>query len=273
MYTMLSPGDSGTPLEEVEFLARSPNRIDVLDALTDGPRERYDLEESTGVSRATLGRILEDFEERGWVVEDDRRYEATQLGAYVAREFTDLLARFGPVPALNEVARWFPDEGFEFSLRCLADAEVVRPTRNNALAPTTSIASRLRNADRARILAYTVIPAATEACHRGTVEGDLEFEGVFAAGALDAVEEDPHLVEQTREILETGRAEVYFYPGDVDSTVIVADDLVLLCLSGGEGAPRAVIETENGTVRSWAESRFESYRDEAEPLEPSLFAP
>lgn len=270
---MLPTGGPGTPLEEVEFLSRSPNRVDVLCALTDGPRGRYDLEESTGVSRATLGRILEDFEDRGWVAEADREYEATQLGSYVAREFTDLLARFGPVPALNQVARWFPEGGFEFELGCLADAEVVRPTRSNALAPTTSIASRLRTADRARVLTYSVIPAATEACHHGTVEGDLELEAVFARGTFDAIGDDPHLVEQTREILESGRAEVYFHPGDVDSTVIVADDLVLLCLSGGEGAPRAVIETGNETVLSWAESTFESYRSEAERLEVSLFAP
>lgn len=270
---MLPAGSTGTALEEIEFLSRSPNRVAVLAALTDGPRERYDVEESTGVSRATLGRILEDFEERGWVREDQREYEATQLGAYVAEEFTDLLARFGPVPALNEVAEWFPEEGFEFNLGCLADAEVVTPTRANALAPTTSIASHLREADHARILTYSVIPAATEACHHGTVEGDLEFEMVFAEGTFDVIGDNPHLVEQTQEILETGRAEVHYYHGDIDSTVIVADDLVLLCLSGGEGAPRAVIETENPTVQSWAESRFESYRDEAEQLDPSLFAP
>lgn len=60
-------------LEEVEFLARSPNRITVLDTLTEGPIERYDLEEITGVTRAKLGRILDDFEERGWIIEDDRQ--------------------------------------------------------------------------------------------------------------------------------------------------------------------------------------------------------
>lgn len=268
---MLPVGGTGTALEEVEFLSRSPNRIAVLSALTDGPRGRYDVEDATGVSRATLGRILEDFEERGWAREEDREYEATQLGTYVAEEFTDLLARFGPVPALNEVAQWFPDGGFEFSLGCLADAEVVTPSRSNALAPTTCIAGRLREADHARVLTYSVIPAAIEACHHGTVEGDLEFEMVFAEGTFDAIRDEPHLVEQTQEILETGRAEVYFHDGDVDSTVIVADDVVLLCLSGGEGAPRAVIETKSETVRSWAASRFESYREAAEKLEPSLF--
>ena len=68
-------------LEEIEFLARSHNRVRVLDALTDGPLGRYELEDATGVARATLGRILDDFAERGWVTEADRTYRHTQLGA------------------------------------------------------------------------------------------------------------------------------------------------------------------------------------------------
>lgn len=100
-----------TALDEIEFLARSPNRIRVLDALTAEPIERYDIEDATGVSRATLGRILDDFEERGWVTREGRQYETTHVGNYVDREFTGLVERFEPVPALNQVGQWFPQEG------------------------------------------------------------------------------------------------------------------------------------------------------------------
>ena len=117
---------SSTPLEEIEFLARSPNRVSVLDALTRGPMGRYEIEDATGVARATLGRILDDFEDRGWVREDDRQYRTTQLGAYVSREITTVLERFEPVPALNEVAQWFPEDGFGFDLKRLAGATVAK---------------------------------------------------------------------------------------------------------------------------------------------------
>jgi uncharacterized protein YerC len=53
-------------LEEIEFLAHSPNRIRVLDALIAEPMERHDIEDGTGVSRATLARILADFKNEGW---------------------------------------------------------------------------------------------------------------------------------------------------------------------------------------------------------------
>lgn len=259
------------PLEEIEFLARSPNRVTVLETLTEGPIERYDLEERTGVTRATLGRVLDDFVERGWVVEDDREYETTDLGAYVAREFMGLVGSFEPVPALNEVIQWFPEEGFDFDLGRLAGAEIVRPTRSNALAPTTHIANRLRTADRARLITYSVLPDVMEACWRGTVDGNLELESVLDQGAVESFGADPGMVDHAKEMFETGRAEVVWYEGDVPTTLFVVDDVVLLCLSGGEGAPRAVIETDDETVRSWAESTIDDYRSDGERIDPSMF--
>ncbi|MFB6129608.1 MAG: helix-turn-helix transcriptional regulator [Salinigranum sp.] len=267
----LSVDDIQVPLAEIKFLARSPNRAVVFDALREGPIERYDIEDVTGVSRATLGRILDDFEARGWVKRTGRRYETTPLGDYVVREFVDLLERFEPVPALNGVARWFPEGGFDFDLGRLAGAEVVRPQMNDALAPTTHIVRRLRTASRIRVLTYTALPGCMEVCWRRTVAGTQEFEGVFDPGTLATLGADPQMTAHAREMLESGRAEVVRYDGDIPTVVVIADDVVLLCLSGGEGAPRAVIETDDETVRAWADSTFESYRSEGRPLDPTLF--
>jgi len=261
----------GAPLAEVEFLARSANRVTVLDALTEGPVDRYELEETTGVTRATLGRVLDDFRERGWVREEDRTYEATQLGAYVVREFTTLLERFEPVPALNEVAEWFPEAGFEFDLGRLVGATVVRPSRSDALAPTTHIADRLRSAERVRLVTYSVLPSVMKACWVGTVEGSLQLESVLDRGALDGIVTDPRLADDVLGMVETGQVEVVWYDGTIPSTVFVVDDVVLLCLSGGDGAPHAVIESDDETVREWAEATIDDYRREGERIDPAAF--
>lgn len=263
--------ESAGALEEIEFLARSSNRVRVLDALSDGPVGRYELEESTGVARATLGRILDDFEARGWIVADDRQYRATQLGTYVSRELAAALERFGPVPSLNEVAQWFPEEGFDFDLRHLAGADIVRATKRNALAPTTHITNRIRDADRVQLITYAVLPGVMETCWRGTVDGDLELVGVLDEGAVENVGTDPKMVERAREMAESGRSEVYVYFDDIPSTVFVVDETVLLCLSGGEGAPLAVIETDNEAVHSWADSIIDDHQREGEQLDPSIF--
>jgi len=261
----------GAPLEELHFLARSPNRVLVLDALTSGPTGRYELEDETGVARATLGRILDDFVERGWVAETDRQFETTQLGAYVSREFQAVLKRFEHVPALEAVADWFPDDGFPFDLGHLAEAEIVRATKSNALAPTTHITRRIRDAERVRLVTYSVLPGVVEACWRGTVDGILELESVLDADAVDGLGADPQLIERALEMAESGQSEVYVHSGDVSSTVFIVDDVVLLCLSGGEGAPRAVIETGDDTVRSWAEATIDDHCEEGERIDLSEF--
>ncbi len=268
---MISDELLGAPLEELDFLARSPNRIRVLDALTRGPVGRNTIEETTGVTRATLGRILDDFEDRRWVREDDRQYQTTQLGAYVSREISTLLDRFAPVPGLTAVAQWFPEDGFGFDLAHLAGSTIVRTTRSNALAPTAHIARRIRDADHVRLITYSVLPGVMDECWRGTIEGDLELVSVLDRDAVEHLGADPQLAEQAREMADSSRSEAYVCLDDISSTVFIVDDVVLLCLSGGEGAPLAVIETDDEVVRSWAEATFDDLRNEAERLDSSLF--
>lgn len=263
--------DIESPLEEIEFLARSPNRVRVLDTLGDTPLERHQIEDETGVSRATLARILDDFEERGWVTRDDRQYEMTPVGHYVAREFTDLLKRFEPVPKLNDVGEWFPEEGFDFDLGRLAGAEIVRSTKSDALAPTTHITRRLRSADRVRVLSYSHLSDVMEVCWRGTVEGGLELESVVDRGVLDRIGTDARMVDHAQEMVESGQAKLFWHEGPIPVTVFVIDDWVLLCLSGDEGPPHAVIETTDAAIRSWAESIIDTYRREGKSLDSELF--
>lgn len=265
--------DAGSTLEAIEFLARSTNRISVLQALTGGGMERRDLEEATGVSRPTLSRILDDFETRGWVEATGRHYALTPLGAYVTAEFTDFVDRMRVDGTLADVVEYLPDAGFDFDLACLASAEVVRPAKTDALAPTTHIVRRLEAADRVQVLTYTVLADAFEACHRATLEGDLEVEVVFDAETLATLAADPRSVEQARRMLETGRVGIYQAARPVPFVLIIPDDeVVVICLSGPDGTPRAVIDTADDTVRDWAASTFAGFRDDAVRLDPALFA-
>lgn len=264
--------DADSALEAIEFLARSKNRVAVLNALADGSMERYDLEDTTGISRPTLSRILDDFESRGWVVSSGRRYELTQLGTYVTAEFTDFLGRMRVDGTLGDVVEWLPDQGFSFDLACLTTAQVVRPHKTDALAPTTHIVRRLEAANRAQVLTYTVLPDAFEACWRETVEGSQEVEVVFDPETIATLAADQRSIDRAREMLETGRAAFYRSEKPVPYVLIIADEEVaVICLSGEDGEPRAVIDSDDETVRSWAQSTFEAYRDESVQLELSMF--
>lgn len=79
-------------LADIEHLARSPNRVRVLDALADGPATRRELEDATGVVRAIIGRALLAFEDRSWVKRcTGGTFTATPAGARIAADFAPFI--------------------------------------------------------------------------------------------------------------------------------------------------------------------------------------
>ena len=50
-----------TALDDIAFLARSVNRVEVLETLSSGPHNRAELQEATDISRPTVGRIVNNF--------------------------------------------------------------------------------------------------------------------------------------------------------------------------------------------------------------------
>lgn len=268
----LPPDDTDPTLEAIEFLARSQNRVTVLEVLGERAMERHDLEDATGISRPTLSRILQDFESRGWVVASDRRYELSQLGVYISTEFTDFLGRMRVERTLSDVVEWLPDQAFDFDLACLSTAEVVHPQKTDASAPTTHIVRRLEAADRVQVMSYTLLPEAFRVCREKTVNGSQELEVVFDTETIETMATDQRNIDQAREMLETGRVGFYQSQRPVPYVLVIPDDeVVVVCLTGEDGEPRAVIDTDDETVRTWARSLFEAFRDDALPLELSLF--
>jgi predicted transcriptional regulator len=265
--------ESDSTLEAIEFIARSANRVVVLETLTDGPMERYELEEATGISRPTVSRILEDFRARGWITSAERRFQLTQLGAYVTDEFDAFYDRMHVVDTLGDVVEWLPEESFDFDLACLTSAEVVRPQKTDASAPTTRIVRRLETADRVQVMTYTLLPEAFRVCRDKTVDGDQELEVVFDSKTVTTLATDPRNIEQAREMLETGRVSFYASDRPIPYVLVMPDcEVVVICLTGSDGVPRAVIDTDDETVLSWAQNEFQTFQSEATPLELSLFA-
>lgn len=55
-------------LDDSRCLVDSGDRVDALGTLFEGACDRDKLQAAIGASAPTVGRILGDFEERGWVI-------------------------------------------------------------------------------------------------------------------------------------------------------------------------------------------------------------
>lgn len=258
-------------LDEVEFLVRSANRLDLLAAIRDRPRTRRELRAVTDSSRVTLSRILGDLEDRGWIERVDGRYEPTPEGSVVAREVARLFDNLGTVENLGETLRWLPVEAFDFELARLADATVVTPTERDLTAPITRTARRVREARRVRNVATGVSAEVIDA-YLADAEWDRSCESVLHARVFDFVEGDPNLCRKLAELVAVDHVSVYRYDGEEPPVMLtVCDDVVVLCgRSDSRSSPEGV-ETDDPAVRAWATDAFESYRENAEPVDTGAF--
>ena len=266
----VSPEEVEPLLDDIDFLCRTANRVVVLDALTEGPSERRELEERTGVSRPTLGRILGDFEERNWVSRNGREYRTTPVGDFIVDTLTTFLEQMATARTLAPVMQWLPTNGFGFDVTCLRDAEIVYATEDDPLAPIRLMDGQLQSGERVRLASYEITLSGLEAVWKATVNRKQELEAILTPGVYDTIGREPEMLTMFRELLDGEAAEFYVHTGERPTLIALIDDTACIGLSEN-GIPRAVLVSDDEEVRSWADDTFAEYRDRAEPVESATF--
>lgn len=245
-----------SPLETVEYLARSNHRIEVLDAIRSAPRSREEIRELTDASRVTAGRIITDLEERGWIVRHGQEYEATTSGRFVAREFTELLGNIDAFSELPPVVEWYPEGEPSFDLYRLADATVTKSGEADVIAPIHRALELIGEADRLVAVGNGASREFMSAL-REAVEAGQTTTLIGPPGLVDALRRDPDQRADTRAIVESDRAELMCYEGDTDVPVLqVGEDWVALC----SGDHRAMVESDDAAVHDWATAYVDRIR-------------
>lgn len=258
---------TGSPIDDVAYLARSEHRVPTLVALATRPRSRSELWELTGVSSSTIRRTLREFEARNWIRKEGYQYETTQLGTAIASAMEDLLDRVETDQRLRDVWHWLPDEESGFTLEMCVDASVTVAEPADPYAPVNRFESLLRKTDELRFVGSEL--ALFEPCKDALRQWVLD-------GMNTEIIDPPNVA---RYVLST-------YPDHCSSplesgnlTILVHDDLppygiglfddriAVACYEQDGGTVQALIDTDRRMARDWAESTYAAYRFEARPLE------
>ena len=259
-------------LKEIAFLVNSVNRFGVLENLTDSEHSRHVLAERLDVSRVTIARILDDLEERQWISQHGQIAEITPLGAWVVEEVSDLRNMMIVERKLRPVIEWFPEEGFEFHIRCLKNAHITRVTAANATSPIDHLVRQLDHTEHVQAFSFAITGQFLNACWKFVIDRGHTFDWVFTTDVLAVLTENEVMRRQSREMLESGRASFFHFDDSIPYVVIITDEKVNLRLADASGAPSALIQAQHHDVRSWAVSMYATYRDAATPVEADLFA-
>ena len=254
------------PLAEVEFLARSANRIEILATLSADAYTRRELGEAVDASQPTIGRVLNDLSARSWVDYDGERYAATPTGAYVAAGITDLRDRVATEMRLREVIDYFPADAVDIELDAFADARITTPSVPRPNAPIERMTGLLRETSHTSLVSYAFNSDKLELLHDRAVDGALTVRGVFAREAIDAIAADPTLRGMLRDVLDASGVEIRATDDSVPFAVEVTDERTHFLLRDADGVVRASLDTDDDRVRAWAEEMLDRYWTAAEPL-------
>lgn len=266
----LSGNELEPPLDDIAYLSRSNNRIAVLRELADGDRTRRELREVTGVSRPTLGRVLDGLEERGWAGTDGRGngedYSLTPLGRAVLEDFAALMETVETTRTLRGLAPRIPFDELGIDPRALAGARITTPNPTDATAHVRRERALLDRTDRLTFLCNQAQPETVERYRDWALEPGNEFEAIIAGDAIDAAMADGEMAAALRDMLDGDGARIHRYEGPV--TVMLGDfeDVASIVPLDDSGVPCAFIESTDGRVRSAVTETLAAYRNHAEPL-------
>ena len=253
-------------LDDIEFLARSANRVDVLRLVADRPYTRAELAEATDASQPTLGRILRDFEERKWTRHHSKGYSATPTGRLVAEGVGELYDSLETEHTLRELGQWLPTDALDFDLRRLQDATVTVPTQTRPGAPVSRVIDLVEAAEHVSVLSHAFNDRTLDAVADWVAAGG-QFDGVFSVDAITPVTDDDALARQLRRLAQSDRARLSLYDGTVPLAVTLTDDVVSLLIRDEAGRLQAALDTNDPVVREWAETVYTDYRDGSRPLD------
>jgi predicted transcriptional regulator len=259
-------------LEEIEFLALSENRVQVLQRLADGRRTRSVLAEETGASQATLSRVLGDFEDRSWIVQDGDEYVATATGRLVATGFTDLLEIMETEGELRGIVEYLPTHAMDFDLQRLADAQITHPTQTRPNAPLKRLLDLLRESESVRAFSHAFNEGSLTVVEERVTAGEQSFQAVLSGSAVEAVADDTELRSQLERLLRTEDASIRLREEGIPLAVTIVDDTVHLLLRDESGVLRASLDTDDPAVRSWANDTYDHYWRTSRPLDPDELA-
>lgn len=253
-------------IDDVAFLARSDHRVDVLAELAEGDRTRRELRDATGIIQPTLGRVLSGFEERDWIEKNGSTYALTPFGAVLAEQFEEMVAVVNTMRFFRGVSHHLPLEEMDFDLRRFGHARITTPSPTDATAHLRREEELAEAAAFIRHLCSSAFPPHIKTYRDRIVEGGQRFEAVITADALDAAGTDPETAAWVRDIADADTATIYRYEGPVSYQLGIHDDTAVIVPLDDNGAPCAVIETEDDVIREWVTDELDAYRSRASQL-------
>jgi predicted transcriptional regulator len=234
---------------------------------SDRPLRQSEIRERIGRSKSTAHRRVRRMEEKGLISKEGSGYELTELGEAMAERTTAYVAEVGAAREYEEFLGTV--NRTDLPLSSIVDARVTRTSSDNPVAPLIRLAEITSDASEVRVLTNSIAPESFEVGRKMIRDGRQEVEMVVDDRAIRSIQGSEWFGEEVRTDLGTGNLVLWVYKGTVPHQIGVMDGKLCLGAEDEDRMPVAMLETEDEEAVDWAESVFESYRDDAERITAS----
>lgn len=250
-------------LEQIRFLSASEHRVAMLRSLASESLSPAQLRDRHDVSRATVHRVLDSFEEFGWVRQSDDGYVTTSAGRIVLERFGSVRDAAAEVEDLSDFLSEF-ERAHELPLP-LDEYHVVTATRSDPHAAIEYFARSVPT-DASRLLALlpAVVPIFNRACEP-LFERGASIQFVLSRSA-DETSRNSYPADFER-ALSSDSLSLFVSPETFRFGLTVFDDDVFLGGHDEQGYLRTCLHSADDDLRDWASSVFRTFRNDATPPE------
>ena len=259
-------------LQDVSYLTRSSNRVQILGAIARKPLSPREMAEVTGASRSTIQRILSELNDRGWVRRSpEGSHVATSTGTHIVNELVPFVNSIETIRGLGEAVAAIPIDTLSIGIEHIRDATVIQPAPNDPNAPGAYFTNSMRETARLSCVAEIAAPLSLEnAMLERVIDGELQSEHILTDRLFQYNCSHSEREQTWKELAHHG-ADIYRYDGQIPCNVFILDDTVLLGETPPDGEGCVLIETDSTAVREWAEEFVEKYRTKAVRLTTKEF--
>ena len=257
--------EHGSDVDDVILVA--VRRVDALDALSDGPLRRAELEEAIGVSRTTAHRIVRALAEHGLARRTDGRHELTSFGEVVAVEVSRVRGSVGAARSLGPFIDALAGTPFEIDVSRFTGATVTTAGPGDPYAPVSRFMELLVETDVLRGFDTTSIAPIYVDEIRAEILGGMRTSIVYLPEVAERIASA--YPGKLRASLESGRLEL-FTSEELPFGLALFDGRIGLGAYDGEtGMLSCFVDTDDPDAILWGETLYEHYRDAATRYEPS----
>ncbi|UWG47627.1 Transcriptional regulator, contains HTH domain [Halanaeroarchaeum sp. HSR-CO] len=242
-------------------------RYDLLEALTDDPRTKNELESSLGVSRSTIDRAVRSLEEESIVVRGMDGVRLTLLGRIALdgyRQFrTGLegldLAR--PLVSSQESDEKIPFELFE-------RADIINANRQSPHRPIVGLQQFLEDASTVKSIATALLPEYVEFYHNQVVDHEMDVELVVLSSVLDELLAT--YWESMNDALSTGRLTIFETSAEPPYSLKIGetDTTEVSIVTYGDQGVTGFIRSESRVAVEWAQELYQRTKANATLVAP-----